>query len=94
MYALNYQPWQTKMIELIKENVDEKQQVKNEWRAKVKGLVDGKLMKKAMAFGNDLCQEVTERGVSCLNNENPLDEVKLLRGAEVFIKFQIPFHLL
>ena len=72
------------MIDLIKENVDEKQQVKNDWRAKVKGLVDGKLMKKAMAFGNDLCLEVAERGIDCLGNENPLDEVKLLKGAEVF----------
>lgn len=57
--------------------------MKNDWRGKVKGLVEPKMIKKAMAFGNDLCQEVAERGLECLDNENPLDEVKLLRGAEV-----------
>lgn len=73
------------MIQAIRESgLDENQRVKNDWRAKVKDLVDAKLLKKAMAFGNDLCEEVKERGLECLDNESPLDEVNLLKGAEVF----------
>lgn len=71
------------MINLIKESgLDQDQKVNNEWRAKVKGVVDGKLLKKAMAFGNSVCDDVKERGLECLNEESPLDEFALLQGAK------------
>jgi len=48
------------------------------WRENVKSTVDGKLLKKAMAFGQSICDEIKGRGAEVLEHETSFEEKELL----------------
>lgn len=48
------------------------------WRESVKKICDPQMIKKAMAFGQLVCDEIKERGQEILEKENDLDEKQLI----------------
>lgn len=56
------------------------------WRENVKSTVDGKLLKKAMAFGQSICDEIKGRGAEVLEHETSFEEKELLMSIQDSIK--------
>lgn len=79
IYALNHLDWQKAILNLLRETgKDEKGQIQATWKAKVKELVGAANLKKAMAFGQQLCDEVKENGLTALDQDSTFSEKELL----------------
>jgi hypothetical protein len=66
-------------LAIIREcGIDSDNKVMGNWRENVKSTVDGKLLKKAMAFGQSICDEIKGRGAEVLEHETSFEEKELL----------------